>query len=96
MNTLTQDISRAQKFQAWYEREGLKQCLDDIRDAHISAMKGSHPADIAAREFCYASLNAIDDIESSIHKVIGGGKVAKKELQRIEQQTKKSKFKLIK
>lgn len=96
MSNLEQDKAKAERFERWFEEDGLKDALNDIRDAYIKGLVNSHYQDVAARENCYVALKLIERIESHIHGVIGGGKLADKTLEAIEREAKNKKvFKLF-
>lgn len=96
MKTLEQNKQKAQRFERWFEEDGLKEALEDIKDAYVTGMLASHYQDKEARENCYIAVNLIERIESHIINVIGGGKVADKTLKAIEREAANKKvFKLF-
>lgn len=95
-NDLERDKAKADRFERWFEEDGLKEALEDIKEAYVAGMLNSHYKDKQARENCYIAINLIDRIEGHIHGVIGGGKMADKTLQAIEREAANKKvFKLF-
>lgn len=86
MDKLEESRAKAARFERWFEEDGLKEALKDIKDAYVAGMQASHYQDTQARENCYAALKVLDRIEGHILSVIGGGKVADKTLQAIEKE----------
>lgn len=96
METLEKNKQKAERFERWFEEDGLKEALEDIKDAYVAGMLASHYQDHEARENCYVAVNLIDRIEGYIINVIGGGKVADKTLKAIEKEAANKKiFKLF-
>lgn len=96
MDKLEQSRAKAERFERWFEEDGLKEALEDIKDAYVAGMIASHYTDKQARENCYIAVNLIERIEGHILNVIGGGKVADKTLKAIEKEaTNKKVFKLF-
>jgi hypothetical protein len=94
--TLERDKAKADRFERWFEEDGLKDALKDIKEAYVKGLVNSHYKDKKARENCYVALNVLERIEGHILNVIGGGKMADKTLKAIEQESKNKKvFKLF-
>lgn len=91
MDNLEKNKAKADRFERWFEEDGLKEALEDIKDAYVAGMLASHYQDHEARENCYVAVNLLDRIEGYIINVIGGGKVAEKTLKTIEQEAKNKK-----
>lgn len=95
-DTLERNKAKAERFETWFEEDGLKEALDEIREAYVSGMINSHYTDKQARENCYIAVNLIERLEGHILNVIGGGKVADKTLKAIEKEAANKKvFKLF-
>lgn len=86
---LTNDVAKGQRYKDWYERDGLKEALENIKQAYINGLINSHVTDVQGRENCYIAVNLVEKIESHIINVIGGGKLADKTLQRIQKEQNK-------
>lgn len=96
MDKLEESRMKAERFERWFEEDGLKEAIEDIKDAYVAGMRASHYKDTQARENCYIALHVLDRIEGHILNVIGGGKVADKTLQAIEKEAANKKvFKLF-
>ena len=96
MDSLEKNKAKADRFEHWYEEDGLKEALEDIKNAYVSGMISSHYSDNQARENCYIAVNLLERIEGHIINVIGGGKVADKTLKAIEREAANKKvFKLF-
>lgn len=87
--------AKAERYQRWAEDDGLNEAIERIKQGYIKALIYSDSTDIQGRENCYIAVNLIEKIEGHIRSVIGGGKMADKEIAKIERETKKKKFKII-
>ena len=95
-NKLQKNKEKADRFEHWYEEDGLKDAIEDIKNAYLAGMVASHYSDTQARENCYIAVNLLERIEGHILNVIGGGKVAEKTLKAIEKEAANKKiFKLF-
>lgn len=96
MGNLERDKAKADRFERWFEQDGLKDAIADIKQSYINCMVNSHYKDNEARENCYVALNVLERVEGHILGVIGGGKMADKTLQAIEKEKQNKKvFKLF-
>lgn len=87
--------AKAERYQRWAEEDGLKDAIQSIRQAYINSFIGSAVTDTQGRENVYIALKIIDKIEGHIQNVIGGGKIAEKELAKIEKEQTRGRFKII-
>tara|TARA_R110000772_G_C13310276_1_gene440190 strand:- start:31184 stop:31474 length:291 start_codon:yes stop_codon:yes gene_type:complete len=85
-----QAVAKAERFHRWYEEDGLKDALQAIRQGYIDGMINTGAKDNEAREKYYTAIRSMDNIEGHILSVIGGGKIADRELKRIEKEYSQS------
>lgn len=90
--THEQDRAKAERYERWFEEDGLKDALQAIKDGYVQSLLNSHVSDTQGRENCYIAANIVDKIEAHILGVIGGGKLAVKEIERIEKEQTKRKI----
>ena len=91
LDNLEESKARADRFERWYEDDGLKDGVESIRQAYINAWLNTNYKDVDAREKCYLAVAIVDRVESHIRNVIGGGKVAEKTLADIEKENNSGK-----
>ena len=87
--------AKAERYQRWAEEDGLKDAISSIKQAYINGFVNSAVTDTQGRENVYIALKIIDRIEGHIQNVIGGGKIAERELALIEKEELKKRFKII-
>lgn len=95
MNSPGEAKAKAERYKMWAENDGLNDALNAIKQAYLNGFMNSDPSDVQGRENVYVACRVIDRLQSHIINVIGNGKVAEKELARIEKEELKSKFKII-
>lgn len=93
---LTKDKAKADRYARWFEEDGLKDALLSIKQSYINGIINSHVTDVQGRENCYIAIGVVERLEGHIRSVIGGGKIAEKQLEKIRrEQTKDKVFKLF-
>lgn len=95
MNNPAEAKAKAERYQMWAEQDGLNDAIESIKQAYIKGFINSAPEDHQGRENVYVACRIIDRLQGHITSVIGGGKVAAKELERIEKEEQKKRFKII-
>lgn len=95
MSNPTEAKAKAERYQRWAEEDGLNEAIESIKQAYINGFINSAPEDQQGRENVYVACRIIDRLQGHITNVIGGGKVAEKELARIEKEERKKKFKVF-
>lgn len=88
--------ARAERFQAWYESDGLKEAFDDLEKTYLAAWKQTRASDTAGREKAHMAVINIDHIRQHMISVIENGKMAQATIKAIEKEihSKKSLFTL--
>ena len=93
---LEQDKARADRYDRWFEQDGLKDALESIKQSYVNGIINSHVTDTQGRENCYIAIGVVERLEGNIRSVIGGGKMAEKTLAKIQrEQTNGKVFKLF-
>ncbi len=87
-------LEKSQRFKDWYEDDGLKEAVADMRRAYFRSFESSHISDDHGRRNIHVALKILDNFESSLQTVMGGGQIAKAEIKRLEtaELTKNRKF----
>jgi hypothetical protein len=93
---LEQDKAKAERYALWAKEDGLSDAIQAIKQGYMTSLINSHVTDKQGRENCYIAIGIVEKIEAHINVVIGGGKIAAKELNRVEkEQTRRKLFNVI-
>lgn len=95
MANLEQQVSRAERFHLWYEEDGLKDAVQAIKQGYIDGLLNTKAKDVESREKYYTAIRTMENIEGHILSVIGGGKLAARELERVKKEFKPKLFNVI-
>lgn len=95
MTAPAEQKARAERYKRWADEDGLNDAIEAIKQAYINGFINSDPSDVQGRENVYVACRIIDRLQGHITNVIGGGKVAAKELARIEKEEQRKRFKVI-
>lgn len=87
MSDLDQLRARGDRFRLWYEQDGLKAAVDNLRAVYADRVTQLDPQDRdfadKARTLAMAR-KVVDQVEAQIIAFMGEGKVAKAELEHIK------------
>lgn len=83
-NDLSVARAKAERWKRFKDTEDLDATFDAMEQALFRGIAGSKPSQAASREKAYDRICALRDMRKSFDIVIGGGKAAARELQRIE------------
>lgn len=79
--------ARAQRFEAWMERDGLGEGLAEIRSAYITRIAALDPTDsdfANKAKVLTIAARVVDQVAAQIQAVIGDGAVAIEQIARME------------
>jgi uncharacterized OB-fold protein len=78
--------AKGDRYRLWAKEDGLSEAIQTIKQGYVDSFTNSHITDTQGRENCYIAIGIVEKIEAHIEIVIGGGKLAAKEIERVKKE----------
>jgi len=87
---LNADAVRGSRAEELLKDELLQESFETLRKSYTSAWATSAPHERESREYFWRALQVLTDVENQIKKVARDGRVAKKELEDLANQSRRA------